>query len=227
MQGPHLHSDIAAHSEKLEDVKNHLKENQPVTEVLQMLQATTTGSFFIFMTWFFSPRSPMQKFPFPSIETKQPLDNTSCQSQWRSGVSQALFDEFVTAGCSCRSNFSWFKVQLHSSGMVLAGWADAHRATLWQNEPWICHLIFQIVLHLVHSYMNGAIPCPFHMIAERQWDSFGWDPDAPAFRLSCPCRRHLQYTADAPVLGPDHHLLPTARPGRRGNLFPAQAAAQV
>lgn len=64
----------------------------------------------------------------------------------------SIFDKFVTAGCSCRLNFSWFKVQLHSSGMVFAGWADAHGATLWQNKPWICHLILQIVLHLAHSY---------------------------------------------------------------------------
>lgn len=121
----------------------------------------------------------------------------------------SIFVKFVTSGCSCRLNFSWF--------------VCGYTAHVWSLLDKQRH-IEQLCDALIHGYATWyfkwycTLPIPtFYMIAGHYWDSFGWDHDVPAFRLSCLQRKHLQPTADALSWGPTTTLL-TAHPGCRTHL---------
>lgn len=78
--------------------------------------------------------------------------------------SSSTSDKSVTTGCCCcRLNFSWFKVQLLSSGMVSPGQADAHRVILWLYEPW---------MDMPPDASNLTAPCPL-LLSTWLLDAFG------------------------------------------------------
>jgi len=95
-----------------------------------MLQAVTAGLLLSAQSDFSVPE--VLQIPFSLYRNEATTWQHELSVPMGEWSFSSIYDKFVTAGCSCRLNFSWFKVQLHSSGMVFAGWADPCRATLWQ-----------------------------------------------------------------------------------------------
>lgn len=110
------------------------EQNLQVTQVYEVLQAMTAGPLLAAQAGFSVPG--VLQMPFSIYRNKA----RTCQykllitEDWGSCITSV---KSVAAGCCFRLNFGWFKVQLHSSGMVSAGQADAQTVIVWLYEPWM------------------------------------------------------------------------------------------
>lgn len=129
--------------------------------------------------WFFSPRSPTNAFSIYRNKANACFDHSRLkflQHLWQIYHSWILFQ-------------IKFKVQLHGSGMVSPGQADAQTGncvTAWAidgSATWCFKFYCTVPI------------ATFHMIAGCCWESLGWDPDAPGFGLSWLPRKQLQCPA--------------------------------
>lgn len=83
-----------------------------------LLQAVTAGPLLAAQSGFSVPE--VLQMPSSIYRNKA----TTCQhklSITEDWDSSSTSDKSITAGCCCRLNFSWFKAQLHSSGMMSPG----------------------------------------------------------------------------------------------------------
>lgn len=176
-----------------QELGNHLRQNLQVTQVDEVLQAMTAGPLLAAQAGFSVPG--VLQMPFSIYRNKA----STCQykllitEDWGSCIASV---KSVRGRCCCRLHFSWFKVQLHSSGMVSPGQADAQTVIVWLYEPWMdMPLNASILLHFAHC----CFPCDCWMLLRifqmRPWCSSLWAQLPPQEALAVP--------SSAPVLWPD------------------------
>lgn len=158
------------------------------------LQAVTAGPLLAAQSGFSVPE--VLQMPSSIYRNKA----TTCQrklSVTEDWDSSSTSDKSITAGCCCRLNFSWFKVQLHSSGMMCPGQADAQTVivTVWAMDEYATLNILQILLHLAHCYFPHDCWMLLGMFQVRPWCSSLWAQLPPQEAAAVP--------SSAPVLQPD------------------------